>query len=470
MTGGRGRRYNGSMPRARPIFGAGLAAPFALGAALSASAATVAPLSPAKPPVPSTVLAPTGTALALPPALSAPALGPLPAAAPAPSAAEPIPASSDRLALSPSAGVYERRGVGVLVVDMKNSTDLYLTLGNRRARELVAGALDFAEETSARFDGAVIRRLGDGHLIAFPNLEKALQAGIAVQSGLDAWRRQTGAPPLELHAAVHEGRVLVDAAGARPGVYGRTVERALALSAESRGGDVALDPALVSRLEVERRARDVALESGPRALLLRPTQASDPGRPLGSQPRLATTRFENAAILFASLVDWAEAYDRFGKRDAHATTKAFYAHVAAAVRRGGGAVVKSEGEMVMASFPSAADAVRAAVEMQETMDALRRSAPLGALAAARVGVSYGRVLREDTLEGPDYFGNRVNAAARLMRLARPGEVFVSGAAIEDPAAARLLAGAQRETVPLKGFSRPVPAFRLSPESAPPSTR
>jgi class 3 adenylate cyclase len=130
---------------------------------------------------------------------------------------------------------------------------------------------------------------------------------------------------------------------------------------------------------------------------------------------------------------------------------AFRRHVRAVVERHGGLLVKAEGETVMASFPSAAASLRAAAGIQAGLDAALKDAPLGAIARARVGISYGRVLREDRLDGFDFFGNTVNAAARLMRLAAPGEVLASSALLADPEAAALLSGAERRRVRLKGF-------------------
>lgn len=169
--------------------------------------------------------------------------------------------------------------------------------------------------------------------------------------------------------------------------------------------------------------------------------------------------------MFASLADWTAAYETRGRRAAHATTKAFHAHVARAVASRGGIVVKTEGETVMAVFPAPADAVRAAVELQRGLAEGLRGSPLAEGAAARVGLGWGRALREDSLDGADYFGNSVNAAARLMRMAAPGEVAAGGSLLDDPAAAELLAGAERGEAPAKGFAAPLTVLRLRPLAA-----
>jgi class 3 adenylate cyclase len=450
------------MRRAAALLAAGLAAGPLRAAAPELAVPARAPEAPAL------VVAPAMSASALPlfPAL-APALAPRTppsAAAAAPAAAPETPAAAS-LPLDPQAGVYERRGVGLLAVDFKGSTRLHYAQGNRRAHAIVAGALDYAAAAAAAFDGAVVRRVGDGYLFAFPSFDRALDAAAAIQGGLEPWRRRAGLQPFVLHAGAHAGRVLVDASGPAPEVYGEAVERTFALASASRGADVAVDPGAADHPALRRRkAVFTGSERADGALLLRPRAQSLFAAP-ALEPPLAAARFVNAATLFAGLADWSPTYARYGRRAAYATVKAFHEHVRAAAERNGGFVVKTDGETVMASFPSAAAAVRAGREIQSRLGELRRAAPLGRVVSARVGVSWGRVLREDRLEGADFFGNTVNAAARLMRLAGDGELLVSAYALDDADAARELAAAARESVPLRGFDRPVSVLRLRPEPA-----
>lgn len=361
------------------------------------------------------------------------------------------------------AGLYEQRGAGLLVVDVKDSTRLHLELSNRKAHAAVMGALDYAEDSASLFDGKVVRRLGDGYLIAFPSFARALSAAAAIQGGFAARPGAADAPALQLRAGAHSGRILIDAEGAEPDVYGQSVERALALADKSRGGDVALDPELPDAAVAEAFPARVDVDRVDGALLIRPpAPAAPPGPAPGGQPRVRSARFVQAATLFASLADWPGMYDAHGRRPAYRTTKAFHAYARAAVERHGGLYVKNEGETVMAVFPDRAGALRAAADLQARFDELRAGAPLGELASARVGLTWGRILREDSLDGVDFFGNSVNAAARLMRRAVPGEVAMGAVFLEDPEAAALLTGARRESVTVKGFPQPLDVLRIRP--------
>lgn len=356
------------------------------------------------------------------PVLPAPAIGEGPPVTPA--AAAPTAAPLD---LSPTAGVYERRGVGLLALDAKDSTALHLQEGTRRAHALIRDVVDGAESAASAFDGRVIRRLGDGSLIAFPSYAAALAAAEAIQKGNAELRASEPKSPA-LRVGVHAGRVLVDATGDAPEIYGAPVEKALALAARADGGGI-------------------ATETSERPALPKPARAPEKPRPVD------VVRVEIAATLFAGLDGFADAFERDGRRTAYAAVKAFHSFAREAIERHGGRVVKTEGDTVMASFPTAAAGVRAASEIR-------------AWSGARAGVSWGRVIREERAGELDYFGNTVNAAARLMRLAAPGEALIGGGALTDPESVALLEGAARVTVALKGFSGEQTAARLSGTARP----
>ena len=334
-----------------------------------------------------------------------------------------LPPSALPLDLSLKSGLHERRGVGLLVVDLKDSTKLHMDLGNRKAHALVGAALDFAEESSAKFDGKVIRRLGDGYLIAFPSFGQALDAAHAIQGATGALRKKLGDDRVSFRAGVHGGRVLVDPE--RRDVFGATVEKALALAEQADGGEIVYEDA-----------------AGRGSLKPVPYYRSLDG--LDLQPRLSLSRFERRATMFVGLRDWSPVYETRGKRIAHQAVASFHARAAEAIERAGGLVVKTEGETLMASFPTPASALRAAEEIRRTVSL-----------KPRFGITWGRVLREDRLEGADYFGNYVNSAARMMRMAGDGEIVAGETLLDDPGAAAIAAGWARESAALKGFSSPV---------------
>ena len=84
----------------------------------------------------------------------------------------------------------------------------------------------------------------------------------------------------------------------------------------------------------------------------------------------------------------------------------------------GGRLFKAMGDGFLAEFPSAVEALRCALAVQEEM----RTGGGGGL-ALRIGVHQGDVVLAE--DGSDLLGDGVNVAARLERLAEPGGVAVS---------------------------------------------
>jgi class 3 adenylate cyclase/DNA polymerase III delta prime subunit len=166
-------------------------------------------------------------------------------------------------------------------------------------------------------------------------------------------------------------------------------------------------------------------------------------------------RIETLSVLFTDLVGSTEQRVRSGEDAADVLRRAHDALLAQVIAGHGGTVVKGLGDGVMATFASAAEAVAAAVGIQQAADAhARREPTLGF--TLRVGVSTGDV----SIEDGDAFGVPVVEASRLCSAAGPGEVL---AAELVRALARGRGGFVFEPMgelELKGLADPVPACRV----------
>ena len=91
-----------------------------------------------------------------------------------------------------------------------------------------------------------------------------------------------------------------------------------------------------------------------------------------------------------------------------------------------GRVVKLMGDAALVEFPSVVDAVRCAIATQR--DAAERNAavPPGERIEMRIGINLGDIISE----GDDIYGDGVNVAARMEKLAEPGGVALSATAHE----------------------------------------
>jgi adenylate cyclase len=97
------------------------------------------------------------------------------------------------------------------------------------------------------------------------------------------------------------------------------------------------------------------------------------------------------------------------------------------IEMGGGRVVDMPGDNVLAEFASAVDAVKAAVEMQAQLAECNREVPEERRMVFRIGVNLGDVLVEDQR----VYGDGVNVAARVEKMAEPGGICVSGKVYEE---------------------------------------
>jgi len=126
----------------------------------------------------------------------------------------------------------------------------------------------------------------------------------------------------------------------------------------------------------------------------------------------------------------------------------------------GGRIVKGTGDGLLAEFPSAVEAVRAAVELQQLMAQRNADLPPTRRMLFRIGINAGDVIVED--DG-DIFGETVNVAARLEARAEPATICVS-AGVRDQVAGRV-PGAFVDLGPtrVKNIPHPVSAWLIHPQ-------
>lgn len=172
-------------------------------------------------------------------------------------------------------------------------------------------------------------------------------------------------------------------------------------------------------------------------------------------------------LLFSDLQGSTALYGAIGDARAYHLVRDHFAFLAAIVRENNGAVVKTIGDAIMAAFADPADAVRAALAIQDKVESFNASRP-GEGIVIKVGIHEGPSIAV-TLNGRlDYFGSTVNMAARLQGTSRGGDVVVSMNLAEDPAVVPLLASLTQkiETTRLKGFDEPVKFLRIAPQGPP----
>jgi TolB-like protein/class 3 adenylate cyclase/Tfp pilus assembly protein PilF len=176
---------------------------------------------------------------------------------------------------------------------------------------------------------------------------------------------------------------------------------------------------------------------------------------------LAREQRRLAAIVAADVVG----YSRLMGRDESGTLARLREHrkqrFEPTLARHGGRLVKLTGDGALAEFPSAVDALGAAIEFQQAMADVNREQAEETAIVFRIGLHLGDLIVEDD----DLYGDGVNVAARLEAEAPPGGIVISRAireAVEGRLKAKLHALGE---LTLKNIERPIRAFRVEWDAA-----
>jgi TolB-like protein/class 3 adenylate cyclase len=173
-----------------------------------------------------------------------------------------------------------------------------------------------------------------------------------------------------------------------------------------------------------------------------------------------------AAILVADVAGYS--------RLMHTEEEATHARVTAlltntvmpAIAEHGGRVVKHTGDGLLADFPSAVDAVRAAMVFQDSVYKLSIDDAQDKRILFRVGINIGDVI----VGAHDIFGDGVNIASRLEGIAQAGGICLSSSAHDQVYGKIGIGFADLGEQSLKNISRPVRAYAVIPDGSDSVTR
>ena len=164
-----------------------------------------------------------------------------------------------------------------------------------------------------------------------------------------------------------------------------------------------------------------------------------------------------AAIVAADVAG----YSRLMGADEEGTIAALRAHRAEVIEprlaEYHGRIANTAGDSFLIEFPSAVDALRCAIEIQDGIAERNAGIPEDRRLVLRIGINVGDVVTQ----GDDLLGDGVNVAARLEGLAEAGGICISRTA-RDQVRDRLdIALDDLGEVEVKNIARPVRVFRVS---------
>ncbi|KYG22629.1 addiction module protein [Bradyrhizobium sp. AT1] len=127
------------------------------------------------------------------------------------------------------------------------------------------------------------------------------------------------------------------------------------------------------------------------------------------------------------------------------------------IARSGGRIFNTAGDAVLAEFPSAVDAVRCAIDIQESLRTRNMAYPPSRQMSFRIGITIGDVVERNG----DLLGDGVNIAARLEGLAEVGGICVSRAVHEQVANKLSVQFADIGAQEVKNIPTPVHAYMVA---------
>jgi class 3 adenylate cyclase len=181
---------------------------------------------------------------------------------------------------------------------------------------------------------------------------------------------------------------------------------------------------------------------------------------LGVDQRLKIT---SITFLFTDLKGSTELYERVGDLAAFELVRSHFRVLNEIVAAEAGAVVKTIGDAVMATFPTPDRAVAAALRMRRAMQRFNAEHGRGDL-VLKIGIHEGPCLAVTLNDRQDFFGQTVNIAARVQGLAVSDAIFATQPVVEDPRATSILAdygvSPQRRQRALRGIEDEFTLYEL----------
>ncbi|MFQ6616194.1 MAG: DUF5939 domain-containing protein [Fidelibacterota bacterium] len=187
-------------------------------------------------------------------------------------------------------------------------------------------------------------------------------------------------------------------------------------------------------------------------------------RDLFESDRVATNdgiSIRDITFVFTDLKGSTALYEKIGDLKAFDLVRQHFDYLREAINRNHGAIVKTIGDAVMASFYSPVDAVEAALGMLERIERFNEEYGEKIL-ILKIGMHRGHSIAVTLNDRLDYFGQTVNIASRVQQLADADEIYLTDDVFRFPDVREKLQELHIEahTAKLKGITTDIQVYRL----------
>src|ERR1700735_154763 len=162
------------------------------------------------------------------------------------------------------------------------------------------------------------------------------------------------------------------------------------------------------------------------------------------------------AILFADVVGSTRLFEIMGDLRARDMVRTCLEVMREPTEQHDGTLIKTIGDEVMSTFPTADDALNAAGEMQKQIAAHTELRVDGQPVAIRIGCHFGPVV----LEARDVFGSSVHTANRMTSQAKAGQIITTAATVERLSPEWRASCRQIDVATLKGQGNEVALYEV----------
>jgi len=185
--------------------------------------------------------------------------------------------------------------VAILFADVVGSTQLYDKFGDTKASETVARCLEVMKDATHKFDGTVIKTIGDEVMSTFPNVDNAMSAATQMQA-LISTDKDDGEDsiPVSIRIGCHFGPVVEE----QNDIFGAAVHTANRMTSQAKAKQIVISGATVEQMGADWAAQtrqiDVATVRGRAGevalfeLLWQPDEATSMVPTLGWESRTQT--------------------------------------------------------------------------------------------------------------------------------------------------------------------------------------
>jgi class 3 adenylate cyclase len=138
--------------------------------------------------------------------------------------------------------------VAILFADVVGSTQLYDKFGDTKARETVARCLEVMKDATHKFDGTVIKTIGDEVMSTFPSVDDAMSAAAQMQARISA-DQDAGEDriPVSIRIGCHFGPVVEE----QNDIFGAAVHTANRMTSQAKAKQIVMSGTTVEHMGAE---------------------------------------------------------------------------------------------------------------------------------------------------------------------------------------------------------------------------